>query len=142
PRSCASDRGGRRHCCPSSRPVRSGAGGSFPSMSAAISSDRPGGGPPAPAAPEGLVLGRLLGSGGWGTVYEARLARDLPWGRSGERVAVKFLRSDRFGDPAALGRFLREGHLSRRIEPPGVVRVLAAGGEPGPGGPQPYLVLE
>ncbi len=111
-------------------------------MSAAISSDRPGGGPPAPAAPEGLVLGRLLGSGGWGTVYEARLARDLPWGRSGERVAVKFLRSDRFGDPAALGRFLREGHLSRRIEHPGVVRVLAAGGEPGPGGPQPYLVLE
>ncbi len=97
---------------------------------------------PAPAPPPGLRLGRLLGSGGWGTVYEAELERDRPWGPAGARVAVKFLRSDRFTDPAATLRFLREGELGRSIDHPAVVRVLDAGGGPEDGGLPPYLILE
>ena len=63
-------------------------------------------------------LGRLLGRGGMGEVYEAE-SRD-----QARRVALKVLRADRLGDPAALERFEREANLLMRIDSPYCARVI------------------
>ncbi len=67
------------------------------------------------------AVGRLLGRGGMGEVYEATDA-------DGERVALKLLRGDRAGDPASLARFAGEADVLTRIDSPYVARVLAIGG--------------
>jgi len=64
-------------------------------------------------------IGRLLGRGGMGDVYEAT---HLPTGR---RVALKVLRRPRFG-PAERARFLREGQIAASIRHPRTVFVFAA----------------
>ncbi|NMC69862.1 MAG: serine/threonine protein kinase, partial [Myxococcales bacterium] len=67
-------------------------------------------------------LGRLLGRGGMGEVYEARHAE------SGVRAALKLIRGDRVGDPVFLRLFERETAALRRIASPYVARVLDVGG--------------
>ncbi|MGV9325476.1 serine/threonine protein kinase [Streptosporangium sandarakinum] len=74
------------------------------------------------------VAGRL-GEGGQGIVYEGR-------SRSGERVAIKVLRSG--SDPAARRRLARELRSALRVAPFCTARVLAAETDR----PDPYVVSE
>lgn len=74
-------------------------------------------------------LGRLLGRGGMGEVYEAETA--------GKRVALKVLRADRLGDPRALGRFEHEANLLTRITSPYCARVIEVSSSA-----VPYLAME
>ncbi len=78
-------------------------------------------------------LGRVLGSGGMGTVNEAQhLAL-------GERVAIKFLKPEYTRSPEIIERFLREARSLFRIKSEHVVRVLDVDA---PEGAAPYLVME
>ncbi|MBI5499003.1 MAG: protein kinase [Deltaproteobacteria bacterium] len=70
----------------------------------------------------GYGVGRLLGRGGMGEVYEARRIGDEA------RVALKVVRGDRVGDPVFLELFHKEARALRRIESPYVARVLEVGG--------------
>ena len=76
------------------------------------------------------VLGKLLGRGAMGMVFEAR---DLTGGPS---VAIKFL--TQVDDEAVLQRFLREGRLTLGIDHPNVVHVYELAEMQG----HPYLVTE
>ncbi|HVJ93839.1 MAG TPA: serine/threonine-protein kinase, partial [Labilithrix sp.] len=87
--------------------------------------------------PPGKVFGRyrivrVIGSGGMGTVYEARHTE------LDRRVAVKVLPRRFAENPVVLGRFMREGRAVARIEHPHVVVVSDVGMEDG----TPYLVME
>ena len=76
-------------------------------------------------------IGRLLGRGGMGAVYEA-VHRDLK-----KRVAIKVLSTALAGEEAKQ-RFLREGEAASRIQHPNVVDVTDVGVE----GSLSYLVME
>ena len=78
-------------------------------------------------------LGRLLGEGASGVVYEAR---DLVVRR---RVAVKLLHSDLLGSEEHLSRFFREMRAAQRIRHPGIVAFIASGTAEDE---RPYLVQE
>jgi serine/threonine-protein kinase len=67
-------------------------------------------------------LGRLLGRGGMGEVYEATRTA------SGQRVALKLVRGDRVAEPHALRLFAEEADVLGRVRSPYVARVLAVGG--------------
>src|SRR5262245_40165020 len=56
-------------------------------------------------------IGRLLGRGGMGEVYEAEHIE------SGRRIALKVLRN-RFAHPEERARFLREGQLAASVSHP------------------------
>jgi serine/threonine protein kinase len=78
-------------------------------------------------------LGRVIGVGGMGVVYEAE---QVPLRRT---VAVKMLPRDRVGSEEAVQRLMREAQALSRIEHPGVVRVIDAGrGSQG----QAFLAME
>ena len=62
-------------------------------------------------------LGRLLGSGGVGEVYEAVDGRDVT------RVALKVLNLRSEHDEMAIARFVREGTILARLKSPYVARV-------------------
>ncbi|MCC6995340.1 MAG: serine/threonine protein kinase, partial [Deltaproteobacteria bacterium] len=64
-------------------------------------------------------LDGVLGEGGSGTVYAARLG--------GQACALKVLRADVLVGPKEQARFLSEAQLLARIDHPGVVRLLGAG---------------
>ncbi len=81
----------------------------------------------------GYAVGRLLGRGGMGEVYEAV-------DPDGGRVALKLIRADRAGDPASLARFTAEADVLTRIESPYVARVFAIGG--GGPGELPSIAME
>jgi tRNA A-37 threonylcarbamoyl transferase component Bud32 len=72
---------------------------------------------PSPALGERYRLGRLLGSGGMGVVYDAT-DRQL-----GRRVAVKFLRQDRISRADAESRFRREAQALAAFSHPNVVTI-------------------
>jgi serine/threonine-protein kinase len=79
-------------------------------------------------------VGRLLGAGGMGAVYEAT-REDL----GQMRVAVKILHASLASDAALLARFRREAETVGQINHPNIVRILdfqAEEGEPA------YLVME
>jgi len=78
------------------------------------------------------AVGRLLGSGGMGVVYEAT-HRDL-----GRRVAIKTLRESYAASPESRRRFLREGQAAAQIRHANVADVFDVAIEEG----CPYLVLE
>ncbi|QDV82107.1 protein kinase domain-containing protein [Planctomycetes bacterium TBK1r] len=80
-----------------------------------------------------FVLGKLIGSGGFGKVYRARLQSD------DRTVAVKFLRKAFWQNEDARQTFLREINLASQIDHPGVIRYLGYGESP-PGGP--YIISE
>ncbi len=79
-------------------------------------------------------VGRLLGAGGMGAVYEAT-REDLRQ----MRVAVKILHASLTSDPGLLARFRREAETVGLINHPNIVRILdfhAETNEP------PFLVME
>jgi eukaryotic-like serine/threonine-protein kinase len=76
-------------------------------------------------------LGRLLGEGGMGAVYEAETSERT-------RVAVKMLHDEMAANPTVVERFLAEGDVCRRLDHPGILRVSDVGHEKG----VPYLVME
>ncbi len=76
-------------------------------------------------------LGRLLGEGGMGAVYEADDLRD------GSIVAVKLLRGT-LADPAALQRFEREARALYELRHESLVRVLDYAAHPS----HAYFVME
>jgi serine/threonine-protein kinase len=77
-------------------------------------------------------IGRQLGRGGMGAVYEA-VHRDLK-----KRVAVKVLFGAAAASEEAKQRFLREGEAASRIRHPHVVDVTDVGSD----GTRSYLVME
>ncbi|HWQ13021.1 MAG TPA: serine/threonine-protein kinase [Roseiflexaceae bacterium] len=78
-------------------------------------------------------IGPLLGQGAVGAVFRGRDRQ------TGADVAVKELRQDAATlDPQALARFEREAAALRRLDHPGIVRMLAAVAE----GERHYLVME
>jgi serine/threonine protein kinase len=84
-----------------------------------------------------VVAGRFellapLGSGG---VSEVHRARDR---QTGAVVALKELLPQFTTDRSVCRRFLREAEVARRLDHPGIVRVLEAGEDAG----RPYLVME
>jgi serine/threonine protein kinase len=66
------------------------------------------------------VVGRLLGEGGMGRVYEA-MAPD------GTRVALKVVKADYARDETFRRRFHREARIAQMVKHPNVVPVLAIG---------------
>src|SRR5450755_2628103 len=66
------------------------------------------------------VIGRLLGEGGMGKVYEAR-------GPDGIRVALKLVKADYARDERFRRRFHREARIAQTVKHPNVVPVLATG---------------
>ncbi|MCS6797308.1 MAG: serine/threonine protein kinase [Myxococcota bacterium] len=78
-------------------------------------------------------VGRLLGRGGMGEVYEARDRR------SGRRVACKVIRPEGVGDAASLAMFRAELEALGRARSAHVPRVLDAGGADHG---VPFLVME
>ncbi|GMV17780.1 MAG: hypothetical protein AMXMBFR56_60040 [Polyangiaceae bacterium] len=92
---------------------------------------------PLPSEPRVLAgkyaLGRVLGAGGAGIVFEAE---NLLVGR---RVAVKVLRAELAADPEQRSAFLAEARATARVDHPGVVEVLDLGLDRGGA---PFIVME
>lgn len=89
----------------------------------------------APALPErvaGYRLGREIGRGGMGIVFEGEEIS------SGRKVAVKLLSRDQIGSSVAIDRFVQEGRLASSISHPRCVFVLAADEDDG----WPFIVME
>jgi serine/threonine protein kinase len=66
------------------------------------------------------AVGRLLGEGGMGKVYEAT-------GPDGSRVALKLVKADYARDETFRRRFHREARIAQTVKHPNVVPVLATG---------------
>ncbi|QDV40586.1 Serine/threonine-protein kinase PknA [Stieleria neptunia] len=80
-----------------------------------------------------FVLGKLIGSGGFGKVYRASMQSD------GSTVAVKFLRKAFWQNGEARESFVREINAASRINHAGVIRYLGYGESPHGG---PYVLSE
>ncbi|OWK45642.1 protein kinase domain-containing protein [Fimbriiglobus ruber] len=80
----------------------------------------------------GYRLGRVLGSGGMGAVYEAENET------TGQRVAIKLLSSRLSANPTSVERFRQEGRVASQITHPRCVFVLRADADAG----RPYIVME
>ncbi|WP_149495410.1 sigma-70 family RNA polymerase sigma factor [Roseiconus lacunae] len=80
-----------------------------------------------------FVLGKLIGSGGFGKVYRASTQSD------GRTVAAKFLRKAFWQNEEARESFIREINAASRINHPGVIRYLGYGESPQGG---PYVLSE
>ncbi len=78
------------------------------------------------------LVGRRLGSGGMGVVYEAEDRR------LGRRVAIKFLPQEALNDPEAVGRFLREARAISSLNHPHICTLHDIGEHDG----QQYMVME
>jgi serine/threonine-protein kinase len=76
-------------------------------------------------------LAEVLGTGGYGEVYVGKPA-------TGRKVAIKVLDAQHVRDEDAVERFKREAETARRLEHPGIVRVIDVGSSRG----RHYLVME
>ncbi|MEM9557207.1 MAG: protein kinase [Acidobacteriota bacterium] len=81
-----------------------------------------------------------LGNGAFGTVYLARLEENRPFGRIGDRLAVKVLR--RTSKASDLARFFREAEIGGSVQHPAVVRTHCSGREDLADRSLYYLVME
>ncbi|MEM7583662.1 MAG: protein kinase [Acidobacteriota bacterium] len=81
-----------------------------------------------------------LGHGAFGTVYLARMEEERPFGRVGDRLAVKVLH--RTSKASDLARFLREAELGGAVHHPAVVRTHCSGREDLADHSLYYLVME
>jgi RNA polymerase sigma factor (sigma-70 family) len=80
-----------------------------------------------------FVLGKMIGSGGFGKVYQARMqATDTS-------VAVKFMHRHLWTDVRAKNSFLHEIDQASRIDHPGIIKYLGWGESPHGG---PYILSE
>ena len=80
-----------------------------------------------------FVLGKMIGSGGFGKVYQARMqATDTS-------VAVKFMHRHLWRDVRAKNSFLHEIDQASRIDHPGIIKYLGWGESPHGG---PYILSE
>ncbi len=77
-------------------------------------------------------IGRQLGSGGMGSVYEAESEE------TGERVAVKILSEKLASNTVSVERFRQEGRLASQISHPRCVFVFGADTDAG----RPFIVME
>ncbi|MFZ5477291.1 MAG: serine/threonine-protein kinase, partial [Myxococcota bacterium] len=86
----------------------------------------------------GYRLGRVLGEGASGVVFEARSVA------TGERVAIKRLRYSLLARPGEREVFRREAELGASVDHPNVVRILGYGEwrAPTDAAPAAWLVLE
>ena len=80
-----------------------------------------------------FVLGKMIGAGGFGKVYRARLQSDA------SLVAVKFLRKGFWKNEEAQACFLREIDLAAQVKHPGVIDYFGWGQSPHGG---PYVVSQ
>jgi len=87
---------------------------------------------PAPSRLGDFVIGRELGRGGMGVVYEAE-QRGL-----GRRVALKVLPPALGRDPRRIARFRREAQAAGRLRHPGIVPVYSFGEAAG----TPFFAME
>jgi hypothetical protein len=87
---------------------------------------------PQPTELGGYRLGRFLGAGGMGTVYEAEAIE------SGQRVALKVLSGRLAQNPASVERFRQEGRVASQITHPHCVFVFRADADAG----RPYIAME
>jgi serine/threonine-protein kinase len=78
-------------------------------------------------------LGKILGRGGMGEVYEATHVS------THEPAAVKLLHTHVLADPDLVRRFMREARIAQSVVVPNVVRVLEIGGLDAP---VPYIAME
>jgi eukaryotic-like serine/threonine-protein kinase len=84
-------------------------------------------------------IGRRLGKGASGVVYEARSLAPALADHRKRHVALKILSGDSVGDPDAVARFTHEAFLSSRLRHPNLVRVIDFGFlEEG----RPYFAME
>jgi serine/threonine protein kinase len=72
-------------------------------------------------------IGKKLGYGACGVVYEAKALPSAVKDHGARTVAVKVLASRHTGDPDAIARFTHEAFLSSRLIHPNLVRVLDFG---------------
>ena len=96
-------------------------------IEARLLTDDKEGGAPALLGYEDIVLEELLGAGGMGKVFRARLKN------SGKLVAVKALLKSRQTDRRAVLRFVQEARLLSRLHHPHIVGVRGLGRFPGGG---------
>ncbi len=81
---------------------------------------------------DALVVVRLIGRGGSGTIYMA-------WDDAHQRsVAIKFLHRDYSSNPTILARFEREGRIFQELHHPNLVEIYEAGRQHG----RLYIVTE
>jgi len=83
----------------------------------------------------GVVLGRVIGEGGMGRIYEARQHNP------DRLVAVKVMRPGLFAT-ATLKRFLREAQILGQLHHPAVAQIFSAGSFEVAGTHVPYFVME
>ena len=88
-----------------------------------------------PPPPPGYRIVSLLGRGGMGSVWLAERESD------GGQVAIKMLTAG-MHSREMLARFRREAEILRRLDHPGIGRLLDAGVYAAPYGDQPFLLLE
>lgn len=80
----------------------------------------------------GYELGRQIGAGGMGVVYEANRLTD------GRKVAVKLIRDFHVASPTALCRFTIEAEAAARLDHPNIVRIHEVGETNG----HPFLSMD
>jgi len=83
-----------------------------------------------------------LGAGGMGRVYLAELEEDRPYGRVGERVALKILHPHLLDRMEEVQRFQRESEIGSDLIHENVVRTYDSGHEDTDLGTIHYLVME
>lgn len=81
-------------------------------------------------------IGKMIGRGAMGEVYEAKRVG------TGEAAAVKLLQAHVLANPDLVRRFLREAKIASSLDVPNVVRVFEIGGLEGDSAPFPYIAME
>lgn len=81
----------------------------------------------APLSYDDYVLEQLIGAGGMGKVFRARIKE------TGECVAIKALLKSRQTDPRAVQRFVQEAQVLKKLSHPGIVGIRGLGRFPSGG---------